>query len=93
MEAGADEEPGDIEEIVMAIVWRVLRVLAGLLLFAAIQQGGNQSGKLLGFYAPTSAGTVGFDFATLLWYWLCAWLIYRGIKPARKSKGNSEPKA
>ena len=37
-------------------------------------------GTILGFYPPDSAQRIGFDVGKLLWFWLAAWLIRRGLK-------------
>lgn len=50
-------------------------------LFLAIANARGPSGTFPGFYYPDSAELLGHDIAKLAIYGLCAWLIYRGIKP------------
>jgi hypothetical protein len=66
----------------MRLLWRVLKIIVGVFVAFANLQG--PAGTVLGFYALNSPQMIGFDVAKVAIDVACAWLIYRGFRPAVK---------
>jgi hypothetical protein len=66
------------------ILGRVALVVGGGFLLLA-NNGGGGEGTVLGFYPPDNAQRLGYNLSKVLIAALALWIIYRGIRPKRRT--------